>query len=65
MASLIHMQKILSNRMQYFSSLEKAVPRTLVNFYLPYFLYFYLHFEVIMVDLMKFPLHVMHYCEIT
>lgn len=25
MASLIHMQKILSNRMQYFPSVEKAV----------------------------------------
>lgn len=31
MASLIHMQKILSNRMQHFSSIEKAVIHYFVN----------------------------------
>lgn len=35
MASLIHMQKILANRMQHFSSVEKAV---CMNVLLMYFL---------------------------
>lgn len=55
MASLIHMQKILSSRMQHFSSIEKAVSSGSITYFYSYLVEITFTFWLGWGDLVYFP----------